>query len=157
MCLMVYLATDRERPLVPWVEERPAFHVSRGGNEVERVRPQLHKARIYVVGADTGCGCHFRQEGGVLAARYAPEQLDPGAREATRECHRRLHAYVAACLEDEESVELFSCWNGDEQSDSAAPRTLTLADLADEQFHFLEGQRIVVVRGGEAREARATR
>ena len=68
----------------------------------------------------------------------------PKERESKRENQRRLADYLATCLEDEESIELFGCWSGDEQEAPVREREIDVADLLDERFFFIEKERIVV-------------
>lgn len=56
----------------------------------------------------------------------------------------RLHDYVAACLANEVTVELYSCWSGDESLPTEHDRTIMIAELLSGDFAFLERQRTIV-------------
>ncbi len=48
------------------------------------------------------------------------------------------------CLVDEDTVELYSCWSGEEDLSVEHERVVPLAELQKETFGFLERQRTVV-------------
>jgi hypothetical protein len=137
MCYVLYMASDRDRPDVPWDEARPAFNVKLSDPDAERARGQFTKKRMLYLGSDEGCGCGFQRENDWMSDV-------PKERESKRENQRRLADYLATCLEDEESIELFGCWSGDEQEAPVREREIDVADLLDERFFFIEKERIVV-------------
>ena len=139
MCLVLYLASDRPRPTIPWDAERPAFHVL-ADEPAAVVAAQFTKPHVYYLGSDQGCGCGFMQH-------FDTQYEDAGAEEKAVN-QRGLHAYVSACLRDEPAVELFSCWSGDESAEAESDRTVRVADLLSRAFHFAERQRTVVRRDG---------
>lgn len=132
MCLVLYMASAK-RLTIPWDQNAPRFHVTEGDADARKARVHVTKERVYYVGSDNGCGCGFRRETDLGFD-------DPEAVASKRDNHRRLHDYVAACLADEDSVELFSCWSGDEDEAVESSRDVALADLLDESFFFSERQ-----------------
>lgn len=139
MCFVLYMASDLERPLVPWEETSPAFYVSNSDDDIEKVRGRFGKKFVYYIGSDNGCGCGFKRD---------PEgefsQLEPEERQSKRENHRRLFEYVADCLRSEKEIELFGCWSGDEELPGEGCRTVIVDDLADRTFWFKEREKVVV-------------
>src|SRR5262249_21994682 len=115
MCMMVYLAADRPLPLIPWDEERPDFWVRAIIPCEVRVRKQFTKPHVYYGGAHSGCGCGFRY--GLVPIegedRFAQQHREE--EEQARESVRRLSAYVADAV-DEGSVEIYACWDGDQEA-----------------------------------------
>lgn len=111
MCFVLYMASDRARPEIERNEAEPAFYVKRNDPDAESARKQFTKKNVYYLGSDQGCGCGFQQE-------YDSMNDDSKERESKGENQRRLALYLAECLSDEESIELFGCWSGDEQEDS---------------------------------------
>ena len=57
MCHVLYLASDKERPLVPWDEARRGFHVTPCDGVA---LPHLTKRHLRDLGSDQGCGCGFQ-------------------------------------------------------------------------------------------------
>ena len=53
MCWVLYLAADRELPLVPWTEQSPAFNVHSLPEAERGVTVQFSKSHVYAVGAHT--------------------------------------------------------------------------------------------------------
>jgi hypothetical protein len=133
MCLVLYMSSEQERPIIPWDEKTPRFHVKADDPDSERARIHFSKPHVYYVGSDNGCGCGFRREPDCGVDE--PEELA-----SKRDNHERLHAFVRTCLADEEFIELFSCWSGDEAEPLQSRRDVALADLIATDFYFSERQ-----------------
>jgi hypothetical protein len=133
MCLVLYMASAKRRPTIPWDQNTPRFHVTGEDADARKARGHFTKKRVLYLGSDNGCGCGFRREHD--GAIDEPEELA-----AKRDNQRRLHDYLQACLADEDFVELFSCWSGDEADAVESSRDIAVADLLDESFFFSESQ-----------------
>ena len=131
------MASDHDRPEIAWDDAKPAFHVKPSDPDAERARGQFTKKKLYYLGSDEGCGCGFQRENDGVGD-------DPKRRESKRENQLRLADYLTACLEDEETVELYGCWSGEEQDEPVRKREIVVADLRDERFFFIERERILV-------------
>ena len=133
MCLVVYMSSARERPTIPWDEKEPRFHVKADDPDSEKAQVHFSKPRVYYLGSDNGCGCGFRRETDYMI-REAEELA------SKQDNQKRLHDHVSNCLADEEFVELFSCWSGDEAEPIESRRDVELADVISENFFFAERQ-----------------
>ncbi len=133
MCLVLYISSDRERPVIPWDEKAPRFHVKSDDPDSQKARVHFSKPNVYYLGSDNGCGCGFKQQSDYAIDK--PEELA-----SKRDNQLRLHDYIKACLIDEEVVELFSCWSGDEGEAVESRRDVVLADLIEPDFYFSERQ-----------------
>jgi hypothetical protein len=69
---------------------------------------------------------------------------DPKERESKGENQKRLASHLAGCLEDEDCVELFGCWSGDEQEEPVRQREIAVHELLDENFFFIEKEHVIV-------------
>lgn len=134
MCHVLYLASAKERPLLPSEEGRLTFHVA---SRDEVPLPHLTKPHIRYLGSDQGCGCGFQ---------HTPLSLidDAGQRASVRDNQQRLARYLSECLADEDSIELFTCWNGDESLPLEARREIHVSDLLEDEFEFNEKELITV-------------
>lgn len=141
MCLVLYLASEKHRPVIAWDDAEPSFHVSLDDDDAAKVAPHFTKPIVHYVGSDNGCGCGFRQEHDCMSDD--PEQI---ASKSDNQC--RLRDYVAACLADEGSIELYSCWSGDESLPREHARAISIDDLLSGDFAFLERQLTVVKPNG---------
>lgn len=133
MCLVLYLASERTRPEIAWDESHPRFHVKHDDPDAALAATNFTKPHAHYVGSDNGCGCGFRQE-----HDYTSD--DPEQEASKRDNHQRLHDYVVSCLADESSVELFSVWSGDEQLPVEHSRDISISELLNLNFSFLERQ-----------------
>jgi hypothetical protein len=59
---VLYLGSDKQRPLIAWDESAPRFHVKADDDDASKAAVHLQKRLSYYVGSDNGCGCGFRQE-----------------------------------------------------------------------------------------------
>lgn len=66
--------------------------------------------------------------------------------EACAENHRRLYQYVRSSLEQQEAIELFSCWSGDEELPCEHRREVDLCEMESPAFCFAERQLTLVHR-----------
>ena len=111
MCMVLYVAVDDPIPLVEWNAENPAFHVRRApAGEDEIVRHHFTKPHIYEVGAHTGCACGFSY--GQYEVRDAADRVEDAS---ARESVHALRRYISALIEQGMEVEIFACWDGDQQ------------------------------------------
>ena len=142
MCLVLYLGSDKQRPLIGWDAAVPRFHVKDADTDAKKVSTHFRKRRAYYVGSDNGCGCGFRQE--------HEEMNDDAEQLASKTDNQKLlHEYVNKCLCDENSIELYSCWSGDEDLPMEFDRTIGVDELIDDGFWFAERQRTIVVRSSD--------
>jgi len=135
MCHVLYMASDKERPLVSWDDAQRGFHVTTWD---QGTLPHLTKPHLRYLGSDQGCGCGFQ---------HLPRSLmeDEEQRNGVRLNQQGLARYLAECLADEESIELFTCWNGDEAEPLKRRREIRLAELLEDDFEF-EEKEVVIVR-----------
>ena len=139
MCLVLYMSSERERPTILWDEKAPRFHVVANDTDSQQALAHFSKPHVYYLGSDNGCGCGFRQE-----VDYMIDELEELA--SKQDNQQRLHDYLEKCLVDEDYVELFSCWSGDEVEPIESRRNITLADLISPDFYFSERQISIVFR-----------
>jgi hypothetical protein len=136
--MMVYLAADAPLPLVPWDEQKPGFHVDEISESEEGVREQFQKPYVVYVGSHEGCGCGFQygkwpegtQEAGELALCQASKAA--------------LSDYLTEQAGLVGRVELFACWDGDQEAIVEHQRSFAPGELAKPEFFFLEKELIAV-------------
>ncbi len=138
MCLVLYMSSDRMRPTIAWDEATPSFHVLSEDPDSLRTRKQFSKSHIYYLGSDNGCGCGFSRE-------YDDCIDDPNELKSKDSNRRLLHKYLSECLTDEQSLELYSCWSGDEDANLEFQRTIPVDEILSENFFFSEKQLTIVV------------
>ncbi len=137
MCLVLYLASDKRIEPIEWDESAPRFYVAPDDPDASNAAGHFTKRNMAYVGSDNGCGCGFPQEHDFMIDD--PEQIA-----SKLDNQKRLHDYLDSCLVDGDSVELYSCWNGDESLPLKHDRTISLSALLADDFAFLERQRTVV-------------
>ena len=130
MCLAVYLAADEEPPLVPWDETHPGFHVvALAGEPDESARRQFSKRYVVYLGSHEGCGCGFDYG-------QDPEAVEPEEDEASRRSVSALVDYLKPLLARLGTLELFSCWEGDQGVEPLSRRCITLSAIGGDSFCF---------------------
>ena len=141
MCLAVYIASDHVLPTVPWNEAQPAFHVEEA--EFYPHNPVLQhvtKPLVYSAGTYNGCGCAFRfdesyNEEGESVPDDSPGQL---------ESRRGLVDFLAAALQHQATVEVFTCCSGDESFPPKHRRQAKPMDFVLDRTLYRFGELVVV-------------
>lgn len=143
---MLYLGSDKERNISFWDEENPQFFVQKLNTQyrdeqqqfdaIEQVKLNFSKRFIYYAGSHEGCGCGFRKEGFWYEDS---EQLSKAA-----ENQKRLFEYINECLVDEDSIEIFACWAGNENEPTQSKRKIAVHEIMQADFYFEEDEFIVV-------------
>ncbi len=136
--MMIYLAADVPLPLVPWDEEEPGFHVDEISETEEGVRAQFQKAHVVYVGSHEGCGCGF-QYGKWPEGTHEPSELA-----LCQASKAALAEYLSEQAGRVGRIELFACWDGDQEAIPEHQRSLAPAELAKPEFFFLEKELIAV-------------
>ena len=132
MCMMVYIAADMPLDLVAWDDLAPAFNVSALAPDEERVRRQFGKTHVVYVGSYEGCACGFQ------LGEYPPDGADSQEREHQRTSLREFADYLRREIHRVGPIELFACWDGDQEATPEHRRVLTPSALEQESFFFLE-------------------
>lgn len=121
MCTMVYLASDRPLTTMPWDKDHPAFNVAVLPHD-NSVRKHLTGPFVYRLGSHQYCGCGF-------SYRYDPEWPDavvyPDELDAAEKSRASLAEYLTDALKDQESLEIWICWAGDEACEPEARKQVT--------------------------------
>lgn len=143
MCIMVYLASDRPLPLIAWDKEHPAFWTEslenkQGEDKAQTVRTRFSKPFLYRLGSNQGCGCGFPYSQRTYEGNYDPAEL-----EAAQKSRDGLAAYVVEALKDQDSLEIWICWAGDEVCETEDRQTICPEDFLDPDLY--ESERILFI------------
>lgn len=130
MCLVVYIASDKELPLIAWDAAHPAFNVRPLDERGAPVRKHFTKPNVYYVGAHSGCGCGFEY------GRW--ENEDPDESREGRKSVESLAGYLRDAASNAGDVELYACWDGDEAMAANRQIAMTPKDFARDAFWFEE-------------------
>jgi len=140
MCMMVYLAAAEPLRTVPWDAAAPTFHASALAPDEERVRRQFAKPHVIYAGSHEGCGCGFQ------LGEYAAEYTEPAELAARRKSLHDFAAYLREELPRVGVIEVFACWDGDQEEPPEHHRALTPESLEADDFFFLQKERSTVRR-----------
>ena len=137
MCMVFYLGSNKQMPLIPYDLEHPAFN-SRELDESEMaVRRHFTTAYITYVGSDSGCGCEFRyalkEQDGWTPVVGEEEMQD----ESAQHNQESLFSYIKSHI-TEGSVELYACWDGDDDEQAESREVIAIEDILDKDFFFKE-------------------
>ena len=106
----------------------PAFNVAELTPGDDRVRRQFSKPFVYCVGAHTLCGCGFDRG---QANPDHPEELP-----ATEASLRELCTYLEKAISIAGSLELFACWDGDQDAPAENRWKRRLSDFHERMDWF---------------------
>jgi len=130
--MMVYLAADLPLRAVPWNEAEPGFNTSALAPDEERVRRQFTKPHLIYVGSHEGCGCGFQ------LGEYPPDYLESHELALRKRSLQQFAAFLREELARVKAIEVFACWDGDQEACAEHHRALTPLALEDDDFFFLE-------------------
>ena len=134
--MSVYIGADRPVPTIDWDEARPAFYVEALRADEQAVRCQFTKPNVYYAGSHEGCGCGFQ-----LGPHPDLEDDELPLRRASLDAFRE---YLQASLTLVGDLEVFACWEGDQEAEVVHRRRLTPDSLRDDAFHFRQKELSVV-------------
>jgi hypothetical protein len=136
--MAVYIATAQPAPIVPWDETRPAFNAQRITDAEHAVLARFTHPNVAYLGAHTGCSCGFSY------AREWAGSDEPDECLAAQESTRALREYLARVLKTEPEVELFACWEGDQDKPEIARRVVGPDHFGGDEFRFVERELLIV-------------
>jgi hypothetical protein len=139
--MVIYIAADNELPLVAWNEDNPRFHVTELGQYGQGVKKQFSKPFIYELGSNTSCCCGFQ---------YGVE--DEEEKIAAQEDLKSLSEYLANAVANGNTVEMYSCWNGDEEIKPEYRTVMSPSGFCSGSFRFEERQFIEIRSSYELKE-----
>jgi hypothetical protein len=136
--MMVYVAADNALPLIEWDENVTAFCVSELTEDEKKVSKQFSKPFLAYAGSFGGCSCGFS---------YGEEEVeDEDDREEdalSRESVRQLSEYLSSLVKNG-SIEIFACWDGDQEAEPEERQTVSPDYFGGEEFSFKEKQFLIV-------------
>ena len=139
MCFLLYAGTEKPLPRSEWSKDDPHVHVCDLNESDSWTSSVFSKPEIQYIGSTSCCGCAFpsvmHQNGDW------PYWLDPikDAEEiasSKRECEELCQLLSQL---DEDEIELYGVWAGDEGNDPLVREEITLDDIRRELFRFKEG------------------
>ena len=140
MCQRVYIASQKELPLVKRSQREPYLQVEGLTNEQAAVRRHFRREfnHFYVAGAHLPCGCGFP------AHPSDPQAKQTRIPEEDRKSVARLREYLRAALGKRQPVLLYLCWPGDEGEAPRNERSIKVTELEDPEFRFRTSEILTV-------------
>jgi len=128
MCLAAYLASDIPLPLIDLTQEKPSFHVKELTAAKEPVITQFEKPYIYYLGSHEGCGCGFFKTGN-----------DWDTLRQAQDNYTQLVSYLKKVQSPGFRIQIFACWDGDEDTEPEFRKQVDLQQLTNKNFEFKVG------------------
>ena len=125
MCLCVYVASDRELRTDEWVKASPAFYLESITTRDEVVRSVFTLRHIYYAGSHEQCGCGFEKD-------Y--EEIDDI--ELRQSNYTGLSERISDVVSRGERIEIFTCWEGQQNRKPEIFGTKFLGQLTEPSFNF---------------------
>jgi hypothetical protein len=131
MCMALYLGSDRPIPLMPWEEGRSPIW-ARALSDDEAVRAKFSKKHVSYVGAWEGCGCGFQY--GTLPDVDEGDEHELQCRSSVE----ALRTLLSERLAHESDIELFACWEGDQETSIEHSLEVSTGFFEGEAFQLRE-------------------
>lgn len=142
MCFFLYLASDNKIETEEWKEKNPKVGISSKSDISFGEEEKFKKENIYFVYSTEGCGCGFRQKFDVEYSDFF-ETVQKVEKDKNQQ---QLFELMQKVLKNEEYIELFGCWDGDQESEIEFRREIKLIELLEESFFFREKELIKVIK-----------
>lgn len=150
MCMMLYIASNKELPLVKWNEKNHIL-VEELDEHKTLVKAQFTKPYVYCVGSYQGCGCGFAY-GYVNFTELKQIETSLNVLDMAYEEEKKrkssvseLFEYIKQNLENDCEIELYSCWAGKEDGIPEQNLDINLSGFTlGDSFRFEENQFIKV-------------
>lgn len=142
MCFFLYLASDNKLETEVWKEENPKVGISSKSDISFGGEEKFKKENIYFVSSTEGCGCGFRQK---FDVEY-PDYIEITQKLEKDKNQQQLFELIKKLLINEDSIELYGCWAGSEDSEIEFQRVIKLNELVEETFYFQEDELIKVTK-----------
>lgn len=137
MCMIFYLGSNRRLPLVPFNSKEPSFNSKELDESEMAVKRHFNACYITYVGSDTGCGCEFRYALKELNGWTPVGGKDEMHDESIQKNQEALYSYIKTYV-NEDSVELYCCWDGDYEEQAECREEIRIRDILDKDFFFKE-------------------
>lgn len=138
MCFVLYIASPKPLPIIPWDEVTRGIHTEELSERDTQVRSQFTLPHVRYIGSDTHCGCGFRsatfQNGSWPEEEWRPD--DDTRHIKAQPNHERLIAFVKQHLADEASCEFYGQWEDDFSAAALSDQVIELDQIADLEFYF---------------------
>lgn len=142
MCLAVYVGAPANLPLIPWIPEKPGFHVRDITAAENALRPVFGQLRVYYTGSHDGCGCGFQ-----LGTYPSDSPDDLQEKQVMAQSLRSLAEYLSEQLKRVPALMVYSCWEGEQSAPAErAERVINPGAFLDPEFYFVERE-LLTVRG----------
>ena len=140
MCFVLYVASPRVVPVVPWNDAQRALWTSGLTEHDHAMQQQFQLPKVTYVGSDQQCGCGFRHamyQQGEWPEESAADAPDYKS-DSTQPNHIALANFLGTHCVGEPFVELYGMWSGDYAKTPKGHMECTIDRLEDPKFFFRE-------------------
>lgn len=134
MCLAVYIGTNQEQATSSWVQHETLLYLAELSEVDEIVKTKFTKTYVYYVGAETGCSCGFAWE---------VEYFNDPEEQEYKKSPQQLIDFIAT-LTEKESIEFYSCWEGDWNEPVTKSLALDIRNIGLDKLYFMEEKQFVL-------------
>jgi hypothetical protein len=139
MCYAIYIGTDKEQDVKPFVEGATYLYFEKVGLEDAGILSKFSKPHVYFAGSYQGCSCGFV---------YDTENWDDAdTEEPEGDDHRRSAQELVDFLKvatRTEDVEYYCCWDGDFNMPAETSKEINMNTIeVDNYFEITEREFIL--------------
>ncbi|MCA8830460.1 hypothetical protein [Hymenobacter pini] len=137
MCYYVYLGADADLPLVALDAKEPVFSVQPIAASDAAVAPHFTKKNIYHLGSWQGCSCGFANDIDFEDAELVAKNSSSV---------NALLAFIDSALSQEDTVELHTCWAGNQWQLPTERKSTSLHEIQRYGFELEEDVFLTITR-----------
>jgi len=139
MCTMVYLSTDIPIEVKEYDENTDySFYIYETTEDIEFIKKHVSYENIFILGAYDGCACGFYNDS-------VDEDKDDPDFIKSKQSIKELKEFLIELQKQTESIEIYSCWIGDEDEKRKSTIELDPQNIDIENFDFEERELINLV------------
>jgi len=128
MCWALYVASDKKLPEILWDENSPAFYTRSLLNiELEQLR-QFSYPNIVYIGSYEKCSCPF------IPSEIDDSETELQEKSLREEMSTNLVEYLSQALKKNMHLEMFLCWDGEQDKSPNKKKTVSLKDFSNTKF-----------------------
>ena len=148
MCMMLYISSNKELPVIPWCHEEDYFNLKNlevpDNSFWERAKLAIQLkttgSYLYSAMAHTGCGCGF-----AYGVNPIYDEEDQKEEEKNKRSVKLLFSFLKEHFKTGEVVELYSCVAGREGNVDYKRTSISLSDFKlGDSFELYNGELISV-------------
>lgn len=129
MCMISFIGSDTELPMIDWNENKPGFFVQQLEEQDLPIKDKFTRKNVYYLGSHSKCGCGFQ-----YGQYFEQEAMEETKARADVD---QLRSYLTQALTSS-NIEVYGCWDSDVSLPALRTDYVNLDTIGGDSFSFEE-------------------